>query len=488
MSVLGLALLAAVALLVPLTGLPAFAVLLAMAVAGALIGVASGAIDPPLLSALPGRLINLLESDLLQALPLYVFIGALLVRLPIADALYRSSVRLLGGRPQAPGVAAIAIGTLLGPMNGSVGASVVAMARAVAPHLAAEGMPVPARHALIAAASTLGIVVPPSLVLILLGDATMAAHTIALHASGRDEQILNTQDLFRGALVPALLFVVACAGIAWWLLRNYGTQDQAKAPRARARTDAWIAFAAVAFVGALLFGVASGRFYAVEGAAAGAFVLFAIAALSGRLRGGALPQLLGDAIATTGALFALLAAATTFTLVFRLLGTDRLLDTWIARLPGGDVSATAVVLGAIALCALALDAFEIIFVMVPVLLPPLLTRVPDATWVAVLVLLTLQASFLVPPIGYAVLMTQGVLGERVRARAMTRKLLPFLLAQVAILSAVLAFPALVHLTQPKAAVSSTPVMSDEEARRAMDRMLAPPSDDPAGPSGTTPPQ
>lgn len=482
MSMLGLVLLALAAILLPATGLPAFAVLLAMAVAGAAIGVIGGGVDPALLTALPARLINLLESDLLQALPLYVLMGGLLNRLPIADALFRSTLRLLRENPAGPAVAAIGLGTLLGPMNGSVGASVVALSHTAAPRLAASGMPAPARHALVAVASTLGLVVPPSLVLILLGDAMMAAHTIALHGNGRADRILNTQDVFRGALVPAGLFLVGVIAVSVVAATRRSTPVAAERNGSVPR-DAFVALAALGFVGTLLVGVAAGYFHAVEGAAAGAFLLFVAALMAGRLKGSALRTLLGETIATTGTLFALLAAATTFTLVFRALGTDGLLDRWIATLPGGGGLTTLLVLGAIGASALALDAFEIIFMLVPVLMPPLLTRVPDATWVAVLVLLTLQASFLLPPIGYALLMTRGVLGERVSTRALWRCLLPYLVAQLVVFGCVFAFPALVHFGQSEVAPTfeTPPTPVGERTTQQLPDIPVPPvgDDDPA---------
>ncbi|HTN48683.1 MAG TPA: TRAP transporter large permease subunit, partial [Burkholderiaceae bacterium] len=267
MGGLGLALLALAALLLPATGLPAFAVLLAMAVTGASVGVLAGAIEPALLAALPARLVNLLESDILQALPLYVLIGGLLNRLPIADALFRSTVRMLRGRPAGPAVGAIALGALIGPMNGSVGASVVALSHTAAPRLRASGMPAASRHALVAVASTLGLVVPPSLVLILLGDAMMAAHTIALRVSGRMDRIINTQDVFRGALVPAALFLAVALAVAGLTSRR-SAHPVPERPDSALR-DALISLAALTLVGTLLIGVALGYFYAVEGAAAG---------------------------------------------------------------------------------------------------------------------------------------------------------------------------------------------------------------------------
>ena len=176
--------------------------------------------------------------------------------------------------------------------------------------------------------------------------------------------------------------------------------------------------AAVALIAllVLLGGVATGYFFAVEAAAMGAFALLSAGFVTGRLRGAVLRELLHDAIAITGALFSLLIAATTFTLVLRLLGTDRLVNNLVAAIPGGDIPATAVVLGVIGLCAFVLDAFEIIFVIVPIVIPPLLIRVADARWVAVLVLLTLQSSFLLPPFGYALMMVRGA-HRRIRRRS-----------------------------------------------------------------------
>src|SRR5262249_50329803 len=173
-----------------------------------------------LVGALPGRLVNLLETDLLQALPLYVLMGVLLDRLPIADALFRTGVRILPRGPAAPLVSGLGLSALLGPMNGSVGASVLSLSRAVNPRLVASGVPAPLRHATICVASTLGVVIPPSLVLILLGDAMLSAHTIAVTATGRADRVINTQDVFHGALAPAGLFFAASLIVAWLMTRR----------------------------------------------------------------------------------------------------------------------------------------------------------------------------------------------------------------------------------------------------------------------------
>jgi tripartite ATP-independent transporter DctM subunit len=475
----GLGLLALVAAGIVSTGLPAFVVLIAVASLGALVGLATGAVPFSLLTALPGRLVNLLDNDLLQALPLYVLMGLLLDRLPIAQALFRSGLAVLPPSPSAPLVSGMGLGALLGPMNGSVGASVLGLSRVVAPRLAERGIPPPLRYAAVAVASTLGVVIPPSLVLILLGDAMLSAHTIAVTVTGRADRVINTQDVFHGALGPAALSLVLIIGVAWFVGRR--VHGETAAERARERisiADAVTAVVALVALLVLLGGVATGYFYAVEAAAMGATALLLMGFVTGRLHLRALRQVLADAMAMTGALFALLIAATTLTLVLRLLGTDRLVGDWLIAVPGGEKLVVAIVLVLIGLSAFVLDAFEIIFVIAPIVIPPLLVRVADARWVATLVLLTLQTSFLLPPFGYALMMVRGVLKGTVAMGALTRALLPFLLAQWTVLSIVLIAPQLTHLGEKAGEATRAPErpLSKEELNRRIEELLPPPPD------------
>jgi tripartite ATP-independent transporter DctM subunit len=475
----GLVLLVLVGFGIVVTGLPAAVILIAVAVFGAIFGVLAGEIDATTLWALPSRLVNLLENDLLQALPLYVTMGLLLDRLPIADALYRAGNAVLPRSPSAPLVSGMMLGALLGPMNGSVGASVLALSRVVSPRLAAEGIPAPKRHAIVAVASTLGVLVPPSLVLILLSDAMLSAHTIAVTATGRSDRVVNTQDIFHAALLPGAIFLAICLSLSW-----IGGRAAKKIPARERLTagQAWLAVAALASLVVLLGGVALGYFYAVEAAAMGAFALLAAGLLTGRLHGAALSKLLSEAIALTGALFSLLVAATTFTMILRLLGTADLVSKMVSTIPGGDIAAVAVVLSVLGLSAFVLDAFEIIFVIVPIVIPPLLIRIADARWVAVLVLLTLQSSFLLPPFGYALMMVRGVLKEPVAFRPFIRALAPFLAAQWMLLLLVLLFPQLTHLGTLADDSSRLPAapLSDEEFNKRLNEMIKLPEVDPGG--------
>jgi len=277
--------------------------------------------------------------------------------------------------------------------------------------------------------------------------------------------------------VPGGIFLALCLALSWVVGRSATRLPDRERLTAG---QAWLAAVALASLIALLGGVAFGYFYAVEAAAMGAFALLAAGLATGRLRGAALNKLLADAIALTGALFALLLAATTFTLVLRLLGTADLVGKMVSSIPGGDIAAVAVVLSVIGISAFVLDAFEIIFVIVPIVIPPLLIRIADARWVSVLVLLTLQSSFLLPPFGYALMMVRGVLKEPVAFRPFLRALAPFLAAQWLLLLLVLLFPQLTHIGQSAGDRSRLPAapLSDAEYARRLNEMIKLPEFDP----------
>jgi TRAP-type mannitol/chloroaromatic compound transport system permease large subunit len=298
----------------------------------------------------------------------------------------------------------------------------------------------------------------------------MSAHTMAVTATGRSDRVVNTQDIFHAALVPGGIFLMLCLALSWIVGRT-----ATKLPDRERLTAGQGLLAAVALASliVLLGGVAFGHFYAVEAAAMGAFALLVAGLVTGRLRGAALNKVLNDAIALTGALFSLLLAATTFTLILRLLGTADLVGKMVSSIPGGDITAIAVVLCVIGISAFVLDAFEIIFVIVPIVIPPLLIRIADARWVSVLVLLTLQSSFLLPPFGYALMMVRGVLKEPVAFRSFVRALAPFLAAQWLLLLLVLFFPQLTHLGQSlddRSRLPSVP-MSNEEFNKRLNEMI-----------------
>ncbi|MDE2605529.1 MAG: TRAP transporter large permease subunit [Burkholderiales bacterium] len=475
----GLWMLLALAVAMITTGLPVWTLLVGVAGLFAALGVAAGAFDTGVLQALYPRIQNLLENDLLQAMPLYVFLGVLLQRLPVADALFRAIARLLRGTGAGPSLAALGVGALLAPMNGSVASSSSLLSRLVAPRL---GPVSPARGvSLISAAATIGVVVPPSLVLLLLGDAMMNAHTEASHLAAPGAagyaRIINTQDVLNSALLPAAAVLALWVAIAWWQGRREA--EGPPLPRLGLR-DAVLAAAAALGVITLLTGVFLGLLLPVEAAATGGCVLVVLALVARALDRAAWRAVLEDSLALSGALFALLVGATSFSLVFSVFGTG----TWLAQATLASRAPPAwialLLLAGVGACAWVLDAFEMIFVIMPVVAPLLILRLGDAQQAAVLLLLVLQLSFLLPPLGYAVLMARSLSGlPRVATRTLLGAMAPFAAAQLLVVGAVFLWPALVHrLDAPAPAPSAAPAESEQDLMERMREMGPPPDDGP----------
>jgi len=476
-SALGLAMFALALAGIVLSGVPVYAVLLFVSAVFAAAGVAMGAVDASLLTALPFRIVGLLEHDLLQALPLYAFIGALLNRLPLAHTLHRTATHLFRRLAAAPRLSALGVAALLAPMNGSVGASLHMLSRSVAPAMRRAGTSADDTAATLCVASTLGVVIPPSLVLLLLGDAMMRAHTEAVNATHAAVRIVNTQDVVRAAFAPGLAVLAGTWLLALWAGRrsaqprtSNGSSDETPVA-SPTRDERWTSVIVAAAIVTLLVGVAIGWFYAVEAAAMGGIALLVVALARRQLPWRVMQLVLGDTMALTGALFALLVAATTFSLVLRAFGTDRLIADALQLLAPHPTVLLLAVLAGIALCSFVLDAFEMIFLVIPLVMPPVLMSVTDAAWVAALVLLVLQLGFLLPPVGYALVMSRALLDDPVSLRALVRKLWPQWLLQAALIVGVLAWPASTRFTREDAAAASDAAPDAAEIDRRMEEAI-----------------
>ena len=227
-------------------------------------------------------------------------------------------------------------------------------------------------------------------------------------------------------------------------------------------------------IAGLLTLVTTGRVRAVEAAAAAGVLLLLWGFASRRLTRQLLWDALDDAMALTGALFALLLAATSFSLLMRALGTDRLVADLMLTLQGHPLGATLAVLALMLTCAFVLDAFELIFLVVPIVMPPLLAQVDDAAWVAVLTLLVLQAGFLLPPFGYAVVLARGRQHPRVPLGALTAALVPYLAWLSCVIALVVLVPQTTRWLRASApTLGSNRSLGNDEVERLMREMSLP---------------
>jgi TRAP-type mannitol/chloroaromatic compound transport system permease large subunit len=490
MAWFGILLLALALGLMMCTGWPTYAVLLGVCSFGAVVGLAGGAFDAALLGSLPGRVLGLLEHDLLQALALYALVGALLNRMAIADNLYVAMRKAIGRAiPHgAPAMAGLTLGALLAPMNGSVGASVTTLSKIANRHWHAEGIG-PAQHiALVAVAGTLGVVVPPSIVLLLLGDAMLRAHTEGLNIARQmnlplasaDIRIVNSQDVMQAVLLPAAALLLGWLLIAAW---RVAPSVVAARPAAWLRRERWALAVVPVAIASMLTLVTLGRVRAVEAAAAAGVLLLLWGLASRHLTRALLWQVLDDAMALTGALFALLVAATTFSLMMRALGSDRLVNDLMLMLQGHPLAATLTAMALLLACAFVLDAFELIFLVVPIVMPPLLAQVGDAAWVAVLALLVLQAGFLLPPFGYAVVLARGQQQPRSPLGALAAALAPYLAWLAFVMAVVITVPQTTRwLRTSPPTLESNGAVGHEDVEQLI-RDMSPQHEDPASSPG-----
>ncbi|MGJ7532577.1 MULTISPECIES: TRAP transporter large permease subunit [unclassified Variovorax] len=490
MAWLGLALLALALALMMTTGWPTYAVLLGVCTLGAVAGLALGAFDAALLQNLPWRIVGLLEHDLLQALALYALVGALLNRLALAEHLYnglRKALAFVAPRA-ASELAGMVLGLLLAPMNGSVGASLLTLARTAGKGWAAEGLPAAQRTALVAVTSTLGVIVPPSLVLLLLGDAMLRAHTEGVNMARTlalpmaANRIVNTQDILQAALVPAAALLIGWLAVACFGARRNKPAATAVPREPMQQREGWTLLLVPLLIGALLVLITLGRVRAVEGAAAACVLLLGWGLVSRQLTRAVLWQVLDDAMALTGALYALLVAATTFSLLLRGFGTDGLIARLMLSLQGHPMVGLMAVLAVLLACAFVLDAFELIFLIVPIVMPPVLAQLDDAAWIATLTLLVLQAGFLLPPFGYALVLARGQVSPRPPVAAVARALAPYLAVLATVTALVMALPETTRWlrTSPTALAPAEP-MNDEAVDRLMREMAPPDTGDSAAP-------
>jgi tripartite ATP-independent transporter DctM subunit len=443
---MGLPELLAVAMVVALcvmlmAGYPVALTLGGVAFAFALVGHALGVMDLTLLRALPQRVFGVMANEVLIAIPLFVFMGVTLERSGLAEDLLETMGRLFGARAGGLAVAVVLVGVLLAAAKGIVGATVVTMGLIVLPSMVRHGYDPRLAAGTVAATATLAQVFPPATVLVLLGDQISNAFTAAQLAKGSFSPApVTVSDLFAGAILPAvalvllyLMFVVAVAVI--WPKSSPPVRSEPGAPRgfALARRLLEVLFAPLLLILIVLGSILAGIATPTESAAIGAVGAIVLAVRRSQARlfvTQVLRPVLHRTAHITSMIFVILIGATLFSLVFRGLGGDDMVQRALSDLPGGTAGAVLAVMLAMFLLGFVMDAFEIIFVVVPIVAPPLLAMPGvNPVWLGVMMALNLQTSYLHPPLGPTLFYLRGVAPAEITTAHIYVGVIPFVLMQ-----------------------------------------------------------
>ena len=437
-----------------LAGYPVALTLAGVALIFAFGGILTGAFNPSDLGFLPNRLFGIMTNQTMLAVPLFVLMGVVLEKTRIAESLLESMSALMASNRSGLAVSVILVGMLMAASTGIVGATVVTMGLMALPAMLKQGYDPRLATGTIAATGTLGQIIPPSIALVLLGDVLGNAYQQAqLDAGVFAPDTVSVGDLFAGALLPGLLLVGFY--LCYVLIRTRLTESSTAPAAEQTVSDGGAGpgggrllkdlvgplMLIVLVLGSILGGLATPTEAAGVGAV-GALVLGALRSGSDRLNLARLREASRQTLGTTSMVFFILIGASLFSLVFRGYGGDELVQGLFEQMPGGVWGALGVVMLVIFLLGFMLDFIEITFVVVPIVGPILLGMGIDPIWLGVLIAVNLQTSFLTPPFGFALFYLRGVTPEHIPTGHIYRGVGPFVILQLALLAALLLWPAL----------------------------------------------
>ncbi len=385
-----------------------------------------------LFGLLPSRIYGVVTNYTLLAIPLFVFMGVMLEKSRIADTLLETMGHAMGGLRGGMGIAIVLVGVLMGAATGIVGATVVTVGLLTLPVLMRRGYDKGLACGTICASGTLGQILPPSLVLILLSD-------ILGESVG---------SLFAAALIPGLMlagvYVIYLILLGWW--------RPAMAPAIpateRAQINATQLMVAIAksvaptllLVFAVLGSIIGGVAAPTEAASMGAAGSLLIALIGRRLSWQVLSETLKGTVSISAMVFFILMCAQPFALAFRGLGGEHLVEALFAMIPGGLTAEILFMMLLLFILGFFLEWIEISYIALPMFLPLFVNAGVDMVWLGILVAMNLQASFLTPPFGWALFFLKGVAPEGISTRDIYIGVLPFIGLQIIALGLLFIFP------------------------------------------------
>ena len=424
----------AVAFILIFSGYPVAFALGGTALIFAFIGVSMGYFDWHLLFAMPDRTFGVMSNYVLLAVPFFIFMGAMLERSRLAEDLLKTIGILFGPIRGGLGLAVVFVGALLAAATGVVGASVVAMGMISLPVMLRYGYSKEISTGLITASGTLGQIIPPSVVLVVLAD----------------QLGISVGDLFVGSLIPGLTLAGMYALFALSLAVVKPSAVPALPPEART-FDGWKLMRKVLLVllpplvlillvlGSIFAGVAT----PTEAGAMGAVGAIVLAQLNRRLNKDCMRETMRYTTRLTTMVVFLLIGSTAFALVFRGLYGDIWIEELLTNLPGGKIGLLIVANLAIFILGFFIDFFEIAFIIIPLLAPAAKILGIDMVWFGVMIGMNLQTSFLTPPFGFALFYLRGVAPKEVKTTEIYKGAIPFIIIQLIGLGLIMIFPEMV---------------------------------------------
>ena len=436
--------------LVLISGYPVAFALGGTALLFAFAGEAFGLFDAAFLAALPNRLFGIMTNETLIAVPLFVFMGVMLERSKVAESLLDTMASLFGPMRGGLGISVVLVGMLLAASTGIVGATVVTMGLLSLPTMLRRNYDPGVATGAICASGTLGQIIPPSIILVLLGDVLSAAYQQAQLDMGIwSPKTVSVGDLFVGALIPGLvlvfLYILYLLFIAW--VRPAKVPAMPREDRAQDGRELWgsvikVLLPPLLLIVAVLGSILGGFATPTEAASVGAVGAVLLASARKQLSLKTLREVVRQTAIVTSMVFIIFIGASIFSLVFRGFGGDELVEKFLVNLPGGTVGAVLVVMLVMFLLGFILDFIEITFVVVPIVGPILLAMGLDPVWLGVMIALNLQTSFLTPPFGFALFYLRGVAPEGVETGQIYRGVIPFVGIQLLMLGLLAMWPQL----------------------------------------------
>ena len=426
-------------------GYPVALTLAGVSILFSLLCIPAGIFDPDIFKSIPLRIFGIMNNVTLLAVPLFIFMGTILEKSGIAGRMLENMALAFKNFRGGLSISIIVVGALLAASTGIVGATVVTMGLMSLPVLIQQGYKKDFSTGLVAATGTLGQIIPPSIALVLLGDVMSNAYQRAQNNMGIfSQKTVTVGDLFIGAIVPGIL--ICSSYLLYTIYQNSKNEniqflhDLASPPRTEIlKTLALPLVLIVLVLGSIIIGIAT----PTEAAAIGAMGAMIIALINGKLSLNFLKETSEKTAIVTTMIFTILIGASIFSLIFRGVGGDDLIELIFSGIPGGPYAALIFVLVIVFLLGFILDFIEICYVIVPLVAPPLLMMGFDPVWLAVLLAINLQTSFLTPPFGFSLFYLRGVADASIKTSEIYKGVIPFILIQLLILIIVLIFPGVI---------------------------------------------